>query len=312
MLRSRTVLAQDGVALHDVACRNGQGRGREIERVSAHTLIFVRRGCFVRSAENGDALLDPTFAYCVNPGEAERYDHPHTDGDDCTALSLDPDLLAALWGGEPTLPTHPLPTTPDVDVEHRLLLAAAGQGADPHRLVERALVLTARVLEGADRRRVAAGDPRSARRRRALVDSAREALAAAPGRSLPELAHELSVSPHHLSRIFRSITGHTISRHRMRLRARAALERLGGGERDLAWLATDLGFADQSHLCRVLRDETGRAPSGWRQMLEQASDLQPTPTRPCDGGRRGSHGTIALADETALVGDTRAVDDEAG
>jgi AraC-like DNA-binding protein len=271
VLRRRTVLARDGVALHDVACRHGHGRGRETDRVRSHALIFVRRGCFVRSAATGDALLDPTVAYCVNPGEEERYDHPHHDGDDCTALSLEPDLLAALWGGEPTLPTQPLPTAPDVDVGHRLLLAAAGRGGDPHELVERALMLTARVLEGADRQRVAAGRPGSARRRRALVDSAREALAAAPERSLPELAQELAVSPHHLSRIFRSITGHTISRHRMRLRARAALERLAGGECDLAWLAADLGFADQSHLCRVLRDETGRAPSGWRRMLEPAA-----------------------------------------
>ena len=90
MLHSRTVLARDGVELRDVACRNDQGRGRAIDSVRAHTLVFVRRGCFVRSADMGEALLDPTVAYCVNPGEEERYDHPHPDGDDCTALSLDP------------------------------------------------------------------------------------------------------------------------------------------------------------------------------------------------------------------------------
>jgi AraC-like DNA-binding protein len=271
VLRRRTILARDGVALHDIACRNGQGRGRDVDRARAHTLVFVRRGCFVRSADTGEALLDPTVAYCVNPGEEGRYDHPHPDGDDCTALSLDPELIARLWGGDPTLPAQPLPTAPTLDVEHRLLLASAGRGGDPHELVERAIALTARVLERADGPRVAAGRPVSARRRRALVDSAREVLAAEPGRSLPELARELAVSPHHLSRIFRSITGQTISRHRMRLRARSALERLAGGERDLAWLAADLGFADQSHLYRVLRNETGRAPSALRRMLGEAA-----------------------------------------
>jgi AraC-like DNA-binding protein len=257
--------------MHDVACRHGQGRGRENDRARAHMLIFVRRGCFVRSAGSGEALLDPTVAYCVNPGEEERYDHPHPDGDDCTALSLDPDLLAGLWGGDPTLPTQPLPTAPALDIEHRLLLAAAGRPGDPHELVERAIALVAAVLASVDGRRVGAGRPESARRRRALVDATREALAVAPGRSLPDLADELAVSPHHLSRIFRSITGRTISRHRMCLRARAALERLAGGEHDLAWLAADLGFADQSHLCRVLRGETGRAPSTLRRMLGEAA-----------------------------------------
>jgi AraC-like DNA-binding protein len=199
--------------MHDVACRHGQGRGRENDRARAHMLIFVRRGCFVRSAGSGEALLDPTVAYCVNPGEEERYDHPHPDGDDCTALSLDPDLLAGLWGGDPTLPTQPLPTAPALDIEHRLLLAAAGRPGDPHELVERAIALVAAVLASVDGRRVGAGRPESARRRRALVDATREALAVAPGRSLPDLADELAVSPHHLSRIFRSITGRTISRH---------------------------------------------------------------------------------------------------
>ena len=53
----------------------------------------------------------------------------------------------------------------------------------------------------------------------------------------------------------------------MRLRARAALERLAGGERDLARLAADAGFADQAHLCRVVRAETGTTPSALREAL---------------------------------------------
>jgi AraC-like DNA-binding protein len=53
----------------------------------------------------------------------------------------------------------------------------------------------------------------------------------------------------------------------MRLRARTALERLAGGERNLARLAADTGFADQSHLCRVLTQETGRTPTALRRAL---------------------------------------------
>jgi AraC-like DNA-binding protein len=53
----------------------------------------------------------------------------------------------------------------------------------------------------------------------------------------------------------------------MRLRARDALERIAGGERNLARLAADLGFADHSHLCRVVGAETGMTPSALRRML---------------------------------------------
>jgi AraC-like DNA-binding protein len=67
--------------------------------------------------------------------------------------------------------------------------------------------------------------------------------------------------------VFAAITGHTISRHRMRLRTRAVLERLAAGEDDLAPLAADLGFTDPSHLYRIVRPETGVAPSVLRRLL---------------------------------------------
>jgi len=133
--------------------------------------------------------------------------------------------------------------------------------------VERTLGLAAGVLGRGDPRRVAAGRPATAQARRAVAEGVREALAVDPDRPLPELARALAVSPHHLSRVFRALTGHSIARHRMRLRARAALERLAGGDRDLARLAADLGFADQSHLTRVLRAETGRTPAALRAAL---------------------------------------------
>ncbi len=267
MLSARTLLHHDGVEIADVACRHTRGRGHTGEQTGGHAVVFIRRGCFLRSADGVETLLDPTIAYCMNPGEEQRYDHPHDHGDDCTSLLLAPDLVASLWGGEETLPSVPLPTSPEIDLEHRLLLSAGHRGGDPHEILERAILLTAQALGQADPRRVAAGRPAATSARRAVADGAREILAANPERSLPDLARELAVSPHHLSRIFRAATGHTISRHRMRLRTRSALEQLAGGEQDLARLAADLGFADQSHLCRVLRKETGHTPSALRHIL---------------------------------------------
>jgi AraC-like DNA-binding protein len=267
MLSARTFLHRDGLGIADVACRHGRGRGLTGEQSGGHALVFVRRGCFIRSVDGVERLLDPTVAYCMNPGEEQRYDHPHDRGDDCTSLAIAPELVASLWGGDPTLPAEPLPTSPAIDLEHRLLLSAGRRGADPHELYERAIALTAHALEQLDPLRVAAGQPATSSARRAIADGTREILAANSERSLSELAGALAVSPHHLSRVFHATTGHTISRHRMRLRSRSALERIAGGERDLARLAADLGFADQSHLCRVLRQETGSPPSALRHLL---------------------------------------------
>jgi AraC-like DNA-binding protein len=224
----------------------------------------------VREADGVASTLDSTLAYCINPEQEERYDHPHAGGDDCTVLFLSPEVVASLEGGEPSLPRRPLAASPEIDLEHRLLLGAARRGDDPHELFERAIALAASALEQDDPRPVAAGRPATASARGALVAEAREALAADPQRSLPHLARELAVSPHHLSRVFSSATGTTISRHRIRLRVRAALERVAGGERNLARLAADLAFTDQSHLCRAVRSETGQTPSVLRRLLGDA------------------------------------------
>ena len=267
MLSFSCLLEDDGVALFDVTCRHGEGRGEQAESVAAHTLVLVRRGCFVRSTDVNESVLDPTQAYFANPGQVQRFDHPHDGGDDCTALMFDAELLSKLWGGDPALPSWTIRTSPELDLDHRRLLARARRGGEPHELTEGAIALGTRLLERVDRRRDGSGRPASGRQRLALVADVRERLADDPDRSLLELARDLSVSPHHLSRIFRAETGHTIGRHRMRLRARTALERLAGGERDLARLAAELGFSDQSHLSRVLRSETGETPASLRREL---------------------------------------------
>lgn len=267
MLDSASLLLREGLELADVACRHPRGRGEIGEFSKRHAIVFVRRGYFVRSADGVDAVLDPTLAYCVAPGVEQRFDHPQDEGDDCTALFLSDELTRSLCGGAPNLPIRPIPTTPGLDLEHRLLLAASRGTVDHHVLFERSLLLAARTLEQHNPGPVGSGRPSSAQVRKALVEGTRELLAAEPQRSLTDLARELAVSPHHLSRIFRRATGNTISTHRIRLRVRAALERLGGGDDDLARLAVELGFSDQSHLTRSIRAETKATPGALKQAL---------------------------------------------
>jgi AraC-like DNA-binding protein len=267
VLERRTVVDRDGITIEEVSCREAPASSESPEVSRAHTFVFVRRGCFVRRVDGVDSLLDPTVAYCANPGDEEHFDHPHAEGDECTMIRVDPSIVVSLWGGDAPLPSSPLPTAPPIDLAHRSLIAAGRRGADPCELVEGAINMVARALEETDADRIAAGRPATIRAREAIVSGAREALAVTPNLSLLQLARELAVSPHHLSRIFRRATGHTIARHRMRLRARAVLERLASGEDHFARLAADVGFADQSHLYRVMQSETGLAPSSLRELL---------------------------------------------
>src|SRR5262249_11231414 len=159
---------------------------------------------------------DATVAYCSIPGEDERFDHPHRDSDDCTAIGLDAAVVEALRRDHGGLPVGPIPTSPAIDLQHRVLLAAGRRGDDLDVVFEAALATVADVVGQAGpsgRGPLLSGRAASARVN--AVGAAREALAVDPGLSLPQLGAAVGVSPHHLSRIFRAATGVTISRYRM-------------------------------------------------------------------------------------------------
>jgi AraC-like DNA-binding protein len=103
-----------------------------------------------------------------------------------------------------------------------------------------------------------------------VVDKVRQALAADLGVRLADLARATGLSPYHLSRVFQRSSGMTISQFRSRLKVRRALDRLADGQLDLAALATETGFADQAHLTRTVRRETGRTPGQLRTLLSHA------------------------------------------
>jgi AraC-like DNA-binding protein len=75
------------------------------------------------------------------------------------------------------------------------------------------------------------------------------------------------ISPWHLARLFRTVTGESISRYLLRLRLGVALDRLAGGERDLAALSLELGFAHHSHFSARFRAMFGVTPSVFRSSL---------------------------------------------
>jgi AraC-like DNA-binding protein len=58
-----------------------------------------------------------------------------------------------------------------------------------------------------------------------------------------------------------------LTRYRNRVRAARALDRIEAGEPSLAVLAADLGFADQAHLCRTVREHLEHTPTALRGLL---------------------------------------------
>lgn len=265
MLAKETLHAGDGFEVVDVRCGCGRSGWSDAEESRGYGIVFVRSGCFHRTSDGVEAVLDPATVYFEAPGREQRIAHPYDGGDRCTALELEPGLLLSLLADAPALPLEPVFTIAAEDLQHRRLLTPS----DPLETEERVVSLAASVLTRVAGTRVEAGRPATSAARRRLAASAREALAREPALSLLELARRLAVSPHHLSRVFAAETGETVSRYRNRIRSRLALERIADGEPSLARLAAELGFADHAHLTRVVRSEAGAPPSRLRHLLRR-------------------------------------------
>jgi len=243
-MRGGLLAESDGFGLADVHCDGGYGGFTGPEETGRHGLVFVCRGAFVRRCDGEETLLDSTAAYLAAPGGEERFAHP-VGGDACLAVHLSPALLASMVGGSPSvsLPVVPMDTASELAIRRLMALARAG---DPDGELAEAVV---RAVSGALARRipdrVAAGRPRSAAHH-GLARRTRELLLADPGLGVIELSRRLHCSPHHLSRVFGQVTGSSVSAYRTRIRVGHALDRIAGGETNLAVLASDLGFADHA------------------------------------------------------------------
>ncbi|MEU0885815.1 AraC family transcriptional regulator [Lentzea sp. NPDC005914] len=227
-------------------------------------LVLVRQGGFRRRVRGVPADLDRTLGDIGLPGEEEQFAHP-TGGDVCTSISLTADLWRAMAGDAPLLRGSSVYVDGRLDLAHRRLLTAVrtSDGA-PEGLVGLVgeVVRQVAVSPTPSGDQVGAGD-------RALVARAREVIGAGDPASagLIPLAGLLGVSPYRLSRGFTRELGVSLTRYRNRVRVAAALDRLEGGETSLAAVAADLGFADQAHLSRTVREHLGQTPTALRKLL---------------------------------------------
>jgi AraC-like DNA-binding protein len=230
-----------------------------------YRLVFVRRGAYRMRAPSLDVVVDPTTAYVTRPDHYHQIAHKPGSEDVCTELLLSESFLVEKVGAEVPATNRMLFTDGSVDLAHRALVARSRRPVDAFELEERVLRLVGDTL-GVPWHEEASGSPVGSTTRRRVVERARELLTDAPALpGLTQLAKQAGVSPHYLSRIFRQETGETLSRFRNRIRIRRALERIEAGEDDLAELALELGFADQAHFTRTMRDEVGIPPTSVRR-----------------------------------------------
>ena len=99
------------------------------------------------------------------------------------------------------------------------------------------------------------------------VDRAREFIAANLDGMLTveRIAGAAGIHPVHLARTFRVKTGETVGGYVRRMRAECARDLIRRSTEPLASIALRCGFADQSHMTRVMRQLYGVTPAKFRQ-----------------------------------------------
>ncbi|HTJ31946.1 MAG TPA: AraC family transcriptional regulator [Dactylosporangium sp.] len=255
-MKAVQLAGRPGLDVAAVTCDGDHAGWSPPEAQPDYRVVLVRRGRFRRRVAGRAADLDPTVGYLGMPSDEEHFAHP-AGGDVCTAIRLHPSLWRAL-AGEADPAARTLYVDARLDLAHRRLLRAARDGDVEYAVVERLTALLAAALPGPS-------SPHDSD----LVDRARDAIRAdePAARGLLTLAALLDVSPFRLSRAFSRHLGVSLTRYRNRVRVERALDRLEGGADNLAALAADLGFTDQAHLCRTMRQHLGHPPSAVRRLL---------------------------------------------
>lgn len=83
--------------------------------------------------------------------------------------------------------------------------------------------------------------------------------------SMSQIAAVAGVHPVHIARTFKEAFGCSVGTYARRLQVAQAVALLQAGHESLSAIADQAGFADQSHMTRMVHAHTGLTPGSWRR-----------------------------------------------
>ncbi len=245
--------------------------------IDEHIFVFPRTAVTITHAGQPTVVADRNTVMFYNRHQMYRRAPLSADGDLCDWFRVpDAAVVNAVSALDPSVldrTDRPFrfaagPCSAALYARQRQVVAA-GPGPDTD---EDVLDLLRGVVAGAYRARRIAPVPlarRAAGARRDLVEAARALVAVRYRERLTTagVAAQLSVSPFHLSRVFKEQTGVGLHEYITQLRLRRALVHLEDPRCSLIEIAFGLGFSSHSHFTAVFRQTFGASPSRLRDVL---------------------------------------------
>ena len=264
-LQSTQLLAETPLLrAHEVVCREPRSGFGEAMFNAVAQIGLPRRGLFLMKVRGKEVVVDPNTALVLGAEDEYRIGHPVAGGDESLVLVLPPHLIEDAIGAVDACIGS---LTPRDQLAISLLARTLRDGQPDQLEAEEGTLLLLNLLSRAFGRPMGENGLGPAQRRR--VEQARGLLASSPATrwDLGRIGRELHCSPFHLARQFRAATGGTISGYILRLRLSIAIDRLAEGERNIAALAVETGFAHHSHFSARFRSVVGITPSQARNLL---------------------------------------------
>jgi AraC-like DNA-binding protein len=228
----------------------------------------IESGADILSFRGAEYMTPPGSLAFVPPGEVHCNRHVSPEGCTYRTLNLGPDLLLRAFRGltmeQATFSLHQ-PFIVDPDLFRRFVATHARLEEQPSRLVSDVLLL--RLLEEMLQRTSGLRRPPEGggREERKAVRRVKEYLVEAHARnvSLEDLGKLVNLSPYHLHRVFTREVGMPPHAFQTQVRISRARILLNEGK-PLHMVASETGFADQSHFTREFKRYIGLTPGAYR------------------------------------------------
>jgi AraC-like DNA-binding protein len=271
-----TVYEGATVTIGRFRCGPDDARWHELNSIGAgHHVVFPETPVAIEQLGKPRFVANRNHVVFYNPDQEFRRSLVDVDGDRCSYLVVDADAAARMvWeatsgaAGDGCFPVEQAAASTELFLTHRRLIdrVLLATGGDPLQVEEDALRCAAGVLRAA----VGGTDDDTqppTERQRLVAEAVKELLSVrlTERLTLAEIGATVGMSPFHLTRVFRQVTGQSIHAYRTGLRVRTAVDRIRRGASDLAAVALDVGFASHSHLTDSFRRVLGTTPSDIRR-----------------------------------------------
>jgi AraC-like DNA-binding protein len=249
------------------ACNVSEKCG-DVERQSRNVVVLPFRGLFSKHDAPGRHVIGtPSYAVFIAADTPYRVSYPGGIGDRALTLRFG-DALATdgLGGHEGEAPASNGLLPAEAMLLRNLLCARLKRSeADEFEIQVRGLDLLGMSL-GAMRSADASMRRSTEARWTRSLQRVKEAVASAPADkwNVERLAHIALLSPFHLCRVFRRMTGTSLCGYVLRERLASALDAVLDGE-DLTTIAFNAGFASHSHFTACFRGFFGCTPAALRR-----------------------------------------------